>query len=299
MPLSIEIRTRQLQVVQTTVTKNRVHYKNTFSVDLEEGWVDAKGIVNQIAVVFALNQALESRGIKEKKCTLCINNHSVIYRELLIPKVEDKRIPFIVRSEMIASLDLTTDHLVDFIILEEVTDGHKINLRVLAVAIAQKALGSYVDLCMKLGLRPDVIDTATSSVIKLVEKSDLTKAGEPIIVADVEKDVMRLYLFEHKKYILIRNTKLNEIEDGKKADWISDIEDNINKMLQYQFTRESHTGVEKVFFFGNHPLINEIQDSVKDNLSVETSLYPKPDFLSGGEESYLPYLNAIGAALRK
>jgi len=299
MPLSIEIRTKQLEVVQTTVTKNRVHYKNTFSVDLEDGWVDAKGIVNQVAVAFALSQALEIRGIKEKKTTLCINNHSVIYRELLIPKVEDKRIPFIVRSEMIASLDLTTDHIVDFIILEEVTDGHKINLRVLAVAIAQRALGSYVDLCMKLGLRPEAIDTATSSVIKLVEKSDLSRDGEPIIVADVEKDVMRLYLFEHKKYILIRNTKLNEIEEGKKADWISDIEDNINKMLQYQFTRESHTGVKKIFFFGNHPLINDIQESVRENLSVETSLYPKPDFLSGGEESYLPYLNAIGAALRK
>jgi type IV pilus assembly protein PilM len=299
MPLSIEIRTKQLQVVQTTVTKNRIHYKNTFSVDLEEGWVDAKGIVNQVAVVFALSQALESRGIKEKKTTLCINNHSVIYRELLIPKVEDKRIPFIVRSEMIASLDLTTDHIVDFIILEEVTVGHKINLRVLAVAIAQRALSSYVDLCMKIGLRPDAIDTATSSVIKLVEKSDLSRDGEPIIVADVEKDVMRLYLFEHKKYILIRNTKISEIEEGKKADWISDIEDNINKMLQYQFTRESHTGVSKIFFYGNHPLISEIQASVKENLSVETSLYPKPDFLSGGEESYLPYLNAIGAALRK
>ena len=200
---------------------------------------------------------------------------------------------------MIASLDLTTDHIVDFIILEEVADAHKTNLRVLAVAIAQKALSSYVDLCLKLGLRPDAINTATSSVIKLVEKSDLCKDGEPIIVADVEKDVMRLYLFEHKKYILIRNTKLNEIEDDKKTEWISDIEDNINKMLQYQFTRESHTGVEKIFFFGNHPLLNEIQESVKVNLSIETSLYPKPDFLSGGDESYLPYLNAVGAALRK
>lgn len=299
MPLSIEIRTKQIQVVQTTVTKNRVHYKETFSVDLEDGWVDAKGIVNQTAVVFALKQAIDSLGIKEKKCTLCINNHSIIYRELIIPKVEDKRIPFVVRSEMIASLDLTTDHIVDFLILEELVETHKTNLRVLAVAIGQKALGSYVDLCMKLGLRPDAIDTSTSAIIKLVEKSDLSKDGEPIIVADVEKDVMRLYLFENKKYILIRNTKLNVIEEGKKLEWISDIEDNINKMLQYQFTRESHTGVQKIFFFGNHPQLTEIQESVKINLSTETSLYPKPDFLTGGEENYLPYLNAIGAALRK
>ncbi len=299
MPLSIEIRARQLQVVQTTVTKSRVHYKNTFSVDLEEGWVDSKGIVNQAAIVLALNQVLESKGIKESKCTLCINNHSVIYRELMIPKIEDKRIPFVVKSEMIAALDLTTDHIVDFIILEEITVAHKTTLRVLAVAIAQGALGSYVDFCLKLGTKPDAIDTAISSVIKLVEKSDLCKEGEPTIIADVENDVMRLYLFENKKYILIRNTKLSEVDEDKKTEWISDIEDSINKMMQYQFTRESHTGIEKIFFFGSHPLLTEIQETVKANLLIETSLYPKPDFLSRGEESYLPYLNAIGAALRR
>ncbi|MEI7668115.1 MAG: pilus assembly protein PilM, partial [Erysipelotrichaceae bacterium] len=280
MPLSIEIRARQLQVVQTTVTKSRVHYKNTFSVDLEEGWVDSKGIVNQAAIVLALNQVLESKGIKESKCTLCINNHSVIYRELMIPKIEDKRIPFVVKSEMIAALDLTTDHIVDFIILEEITVAHKTTLRVLAVAIAQGALGSYVDFCLKLGTKPDAIDTAISSVIKLVEKSDLCKEGEPTIIADVENDVMRLYLFENKKYILIRNTKLSEVDEDKKTEWISDIEDSINKMMQYQFTRESHTGIEKIFFFGSHPLLTEIQETVKANLLIETSLYPKPDFLS-------------------
>jgi len=299
MPLSIEIRTKQLLVVQTTVAKSRVHYKKTFTVDLEDGWVDSKGIINQSGIVSTLNQVLLSKGIKEKKCILCINNHSVIYRELMIPKIEDKRIPFVVRSEMIAALDLTTDHIVDFVILEEITDAHKTSLRVLAVAIAQPALATYVNLCLKLGFSPEFIETATSSVIKLVDKSDLCKNGNPTIFADVEKDVMRLYLFEHKKYILIRNIKLNEIEEDKKTEWISDIEDNINKMMQYQFTRESHTGIEKIYFFGNHPLLTEIQESVKENLSIETSLYPKPDFLSGGEESYLPYLNAIGAALRK
>lgn len=299
MPLSIEIRSKQLQVVQTVLTKKRVHYKKTCSVDLEEGWIDAKGIVNQAAVVFALKQALDSNGIKETKCTLCINNASVIYRELIIPKVEDKRIPLVVRTEMIASLDLSNDFIVDFLILEELVDAHKTNLRVLAVAISQRALNSYVELCNKLALRPEVIETATTSVIRLVENSELSKHGEAFIVADVENDVMKLYLFENNKYILIRNTRLYDVEADKQAEWISDIEDNINKMLQYQFTRESHTGVESIYFYGNNPLIPEIINAVHINLAIESLLYPKPEFLSGREESYLPYLNPIGAALRK
>jgi type IV pilus assembly protein PilM len=299
MPLSIEIRLKQMLVVQTVVTKNRIHYKKTCVVDLEDGWIDAKGITDPAAVAFALNTALELNDIKETKCTLCINNPSVIYRELTIPKVEDKRIPFMVRSEMIATMDLAHDFVIDFVILDESTEAHKTHIRLLAVAISEKALSTYISLCTKVNLKVQVVDTATTSVIKLVHKSDIYDDENPTLVADIENDIMKLYLFENKKYILIRNTKLNEVDPTRKSEWIGDIEDNINKMLQYQFTRPSRIGIKKIVFFGNHPLINDIKESVSENLSIETQNYPKPDFLSGRDDNFLPYMNAIGAALRK
>lgn len=299
MPLSIEIRLKEIHVVQTDVTKNRIHYKNTLSIELEDGWVDAKGIVDVAAVAFALKKALDDNGIKEKKCTLCINNPSVIYRELTIPKVDDKRVAFVVRSEMIASLNLTHDYIIDFIILEETTEAHKTHVRILAVAMAEKALATYIELCTKINLKIDVVETASSSIIRLVEKSGVCDDNHPTIVADIESDIMKIYLFENNTYILIRNTKLNDVNQNNKAEWIGEVEDNINKMMQFQFTRSSHQGVKRVLLFGNHPLIPEIRNAVEESLSVETLLYPKPDFLSGREESYLPYLNPIGAALRK
>lgn len=299
MPLSIEIRLKQMLVVQTVLTKNRVHAKKYCTVDLEEGWIDAKGITDPAAVAFAFNKALVDNGIKEKKATLCINNPSVIYREITLPKVDDKRIPFMVRSEMIATLDLSHDFIIDFIILDETTEAHKTHIRILAVAMAEKALSSYIDLCTKVGIKVDVVETATSAVIKLVNKSDLFDGELPIIVADIEKDVMKLYLFEDKKYILTRNTRLSEVDDKRRIDWIGDIEDNINKMIQYQFTRPSHVGVKRIAFFGNHDLIPDISNAVSESLDLETMVYPKPDFLSIRDENFLPYLNAIGAALRK
>jgi len=69
--------------------------------------------------------------------------------------------------------------------------------------------------------------------------------------------------------------------------------------MQYQFTRPSHVGIKRIVFFGSNPLIPEISSSVSESLGVEALLFPKPNFLSGRDESYLPYLNAIGAALRK
>ena len=145
----------------------------------------------------------------------------------------------------------------------------------------------------------DVVETATTSVIKLVSKSDILEGNDPTIVADIENDIMKIYLFENKNYILLRNTKLNTVDSKNKIEWIEDVEDDINKMMQFQFTRPSHIGIKRIIIYGDHPLIPEIRDAVAESLSVETLLYPKPDFLSGREESYLPYLNAIGAALRK
>lgn len=299
MPLSIEIRLKKMQIVQTVLTKNRIHYKKTVSLDLEDGWIDAKGITDQAAVSYALNKVLSDNGIKEKKCTLCINNPSVIYRELTIPKVDDKRLAFVIRSEMIASLDLSQDTIIDFVILEETVDAHKTHLRVLAVAMTERALAGYLELCTKVGLKVDIVETATTSVVKLVDKSGIAANNEPIIVADIETDLMRIYLFEEDKYILVRNTRLDAVQPNNQMEWIGDVEDNINKMMQFQFTRPSHLGVKSIYLFGDHPLLSDVRNAVQENLNVETMLYPKPDFLSGREESYLPYLNSIGAVLRK
>lgn len=299
MPLSIEIRSKQMHVIQTVVSKSRVFIKKSFSIALQDGWVDAKGITDIAAVSFALSSALIANGIKEKRVSLCINNPSVIYRELLIPKVEDKRIPFVVQSEMIASLDLNKDHIIDFVILDEIKEAHKVQLRVMGVAIAQKALSSYVETFIKLNLKIDVVDTAITSIIKLAEKSSICEDELPIIIADVEDELLKLYLFENKKYIFIRNTKLVVGENSDQSELITNVEDDINKMLQYQFTRESHIGVRKVIFFGTNPLIGDIAKSVSTSLNVDTLLYPKPEFLNTREESHLPYIYPIAVALRR
>jgi Tfp pilus assembly PilM family ATPase len=200
---------------------------------------------------------------------------------------------------MIASLDLNRDHIIDFVILDENTEAHKTHLRVLGIAIAQKALESYIQLCATSNLRPEVVETATTSIIRLVDKSKIAEDGQPIIVADVENDVLKLFLFENKKYILLRTTKLLHLGAETKEDIVGNVEDDINKMLQFQFTRESRVGVQKIFFFGTNPLLSEIERAVNINLAIDTTMYPKPDFLSGREESYLPFLYPIGAALRK
>lgn len=299
MPLSIEIRLKEIVLVDTKTKKGKFSLINPAIIPLESGWIDAKGINDLGAVAESIRHMLEYSNITTKHCTLCINNNSVIYREMTIPKIEDKRLPMIIRNEMIASLDLSSDHIVDFVVLEEFSETGKLKLRVLGVAILKSALGTYVDLVNKLNLRITAIDTATTAVINLVNRSRVADNGEPVLIADIQADLMKLYLFEKKKYVMVRSFRLPDEQEKEKAVWIGDLEDNINKMLQYQFTRESHMGVGRVYFFGDHPWLMDIKDSVSESLSIDTLAFPMNDLLLTSTPTDLSYLNAIGALLRK
>jgi len=300
MALSIEIRNNSVHVIQAKTMNSRVVCRKAVQFDLPSNIIDAKGITDIDQFSLALGVCLENNGIKEKKCTLCINNLSVIYRELTIPQVDDKKIPFIVRSETISSLNLTNEYIIDYIILEEFVEENKPMLRILAVAIQGIAIESYLEAMYKLKIKPTVIESSTSSAIKLVDLCDFASNGEPIVVADVENGYLKLYLFEEGRYILTRNTKLFDYSLQDKDQVVDIIEDNINKMIQFQFTRSSHKGLSKIILFGSDDLVEEVQKGVTENLQIECALFPLPEFLVNETGiPLLPYMNAIGALLRK
>jgi len=58
-------------------------------------------------------------------------------------------------------------------------------------------------------------------------------------------------------------------------------------------------GVGRVFFFGDHPWLMDIKDSVSESLSIDTLAFPMNDLLLTSTPTDLSYLNAIGALLRK
>ena len=73
--------------------------------------------------------------MREKQAYVCINNSSVIYRELIIPEVDERRIPLIVRSEMISNLNLSPDYIMDYIVLNEFEEDTSKFLRIFSLIV--------------------------------------------------------------------------------------------------------------------------------------------------------------------
>ncbi len=299
MAISIEVRNNRMYAVDAVVNAGKVTIKKAFTMELPEGIVDSKGILDPIQFGRILESGLSEHHLKAKKISACINNPSVIYRELVIPRVDDKKMSFVVRSEMISSLNLTNEYIIDYLILDEFLDQRKPFYRILAVAILDSAMKSFVDTFKHIKIIPTVVETSTSSIIKYVDLAGISNDGDPIIVADIEDNALKLYLFEENKYVLTRNTKISE-EMADRSSLIGVIEDNINKMVQFQYTRPSHQGVKRIYLFGKEGLVEQAMSSIRESLQIDTQIFPQTNFVidETGTPHYIK-LYAVGALLRK
>lgn len=298
MALSIEIRNKEVVLLDAKVTKNRMTIKNMHSFYFDEDYLDQSGISNRENFSLLLNQHLEEQQIKEKSCTICLNNSSIIYRELFIPRVDEKRIPFLVRSEMMSALNLTPDYIMDYITLEEVEKDGDILYRVLAVAVLEQAIASYIETMKLAGLKINVIDSASNAVIKMMDFADITNTSHQMVVVDVEEGLLRLYLFDEGLYVLSRNIRISELTEDNKEEVISEIIENISKMVQFTYTR-NNKGINSMIYVGDDSMLEDVKNSVLETLEIEGEIFSDVLKKLSIEDFENKYVNALGVLLRK
>lgn len=298
MGLSIEIRNNEVVFVEAKISKSKAMIRKSGSFQFSETYIDQFGVTDPENFALVLSQNLAEASISERNCNLCLNNTSIIYREIFVPKVDEKRFPFLVRSEMMSALHLTPDYIMDYIALDEVERNGNYMYRVLGVAVTEGAIKSYINAFKKAKLKINIIDSATNAVIKMMSYSDLIATSHQFIVAEIHDGNLRLYLFDDGDYILTRNSRLRAKSSEDKEVFLNEVTDSISKMLQFSFTRNTK-GISKIVYFGDDKILDEIRDSVYDSLSLEGERFSHavsnlewPNFKDN-------YTNAVGVLLRK
>jgi Tfp pilus assembly PilM family ATPase len=298
MALSIEIRNGFVYLVEARTTRTSVTIQKTHYYSFPEEWVTETGINNPEGFSSLLLQHMKEQNIRDKKAFVCINNGSVIYRELNLPRVEDRKIPLLVRTEMMSALNLTPDYIMDYVYLNEVESEGAMYYRVLGVAMLKTAIESIVDVAKRCKLQLQVIDSATNSILKLVQDNKLIQESDQLIIADVGNGHLKLYLYENGQYALSRNNKLISYKENSNDEMIGSIVDNINKMVQFSYTRKLGTDSKRVVLCGIDELLEDLQKQVSENLLIECEILKKPYFVNGSKFENR-YVNAIGTLLRK
>ena len=299
MALSIEIGRNCAYLVEASVSKSKIVIKKTHYFEFPEEWITDKGIINIDEFSELLNTNLRDNGFKNKKTDICINNSSIIYRELIVPQIDEKRLPLLIRSEMISVLNLTPNYIMDYMILEEINDNDKSMIRVLAVAILDIALESYINCAKACKLKVEVIDSATNAILKLVDGLTIFSDNQQLILADVTSNHLRLYLFENGKYALSRNNRLMNYTDKSEKEFIEAVIENINKMIQFSYTRDNGSNAKKVVLSGIDELLITIQKRISEELAIPCEIITLPKYIESNVKYENRYINAIGSLIRK
>src|SRR5690606_8670903 len=133
---------------------------------------------------------------------------------------------------------------------EIVDEDNRESYRLLAVAILDSALESYLNLMKALKIKPVVVDSATNSIIKVVSTIPDMERMDQVIITEIGNGHLRLYLFDRGNYVLSRNIRMVSYDELTKDEYLSTIGDNISKMIQYSFTRGIKNGIDKIFLIG-------------------------------------------------
>jgi len=298
MALSIELRNDEIILVEAKLNKSKIVLKNRHVFSFDEELTNPSGVVDSKAFAFMLSQQLKEAKIKDKKCVLCLNDASIIYRELLIPVVDEKRIPFLVKTEMMSALNLTPDYIIDFVPIEDTQkDGIKMH-RILAVAVLEQAIGSYISTLKKANLKIQAIDSATNSIIKMIDFTKVARDTQQTIVADVQNGNLRLYLFDNGVYVFTRNTRISKLTEENRQQVITEMTDSISKMSQYTYTRKN-LGIGSIFYVGTDELLDDLKKNVSNTLEIHgdvlSDIVPRAQIRTFKNKD----INALGALLRR
>ena len=298
MALSIEIRHGYVYLVEARTGKMSVGIQKTHYFEYPDDWVTESGIVNLEGFASLLLQHLKEQNMRDKKAYFCINNNAVIYRELNIPKVDEKKVHLLVKTEMMSALNLTPDYIMDYIYLNDVEVEGNVQSRVLGVAMQVKAIESLLEVAKLCKLDVQGIDSATNSIIKMMDENPMLENTNQLIVADIGNGHLRLYLFENGIYALSRNNKIISYKEVTPEEVTNSIVDNINKMIQFSYTRKNGSDSKKIIITGIDEELEDVQRFVSENLLVDCEILGKPHYVTG-QKFENRYTNAVGALLRK
>ncbi|MEG0823102.1 MAG: hypothetical protein RSG07_01205, partial [Erysipelotrichaceae bacterium] len=154
MNLVILLEGRYIRFIQGSYKNGKIKISGSSIIDLFDSGLLNSDYFDVAKLLPIVRQHINENKYEKCKVKLVLNNKQVIYRELSVPSSNTQdETRTLVKNEMIMSLNLTDDYLVNYILLEETeVDGDKMQ-RVLATAVLGSALSDYVDLMKKLKMK--------------------------------------------------------------------------------------------------------------------------------------------------
>ena len=231
--LAIEIRNNRVALTEGSTTRGRVTVKKASSFEFDSEWSSVKGAlaINEMADRLVLE--LQENGFGSKRdVAVCFNQSYTVYRELKVPAVETKKLAIVVRSEMISSLNLEPDCIVDYVIIDSEEDETGSYYHVLAAALQKDFFESYLEVFKRAKLKVKTVDFGANALMKVIEMSHYLQMNQLTLVLNISRNHLRLFIFDGLNYSFTRSIQISD-----EADTTTEVVGNLNRMIQYVYAR--------------------------------------------------------------
>lgn len=294
--LAIEFTEDRILLVEGKAKNKKITVKKTHSFSFDESWTNQQGVIQVDVLADKLDSELKKYGFKGRSdVVICFNHFNSIFRDLRVPYVEGKRLDVLVRTEMMNTLNLSNDFLIDYVILDEIENEEGHFLELLVVAIHQEFLESYLKVCKKANLRVRVGDFGVNTLIKMMEASSHLHVNQLSIVLKISRTNLKMHLFDSFDYTFTRSVSFNQEEE-----LLPQIMENLNKMIQFMYTKVSVKEYTQIVLMGEEELVEQVRMAVETDLNLPCVIFDMPHLVSNQSgESLQPYVNAIGTMMRR
>lgn len=305
--LSIELGTNTIKLVEGKFQKGKLHIYKAFQAPTPEGAVSDGKILNKQLVVDTLRFLINQNNIKAKDVIFTTNSSSIINRDIIIPKVKLDEMETVIRYEMQQYLPINLDeYILQFIILDEITDDKNEKLKVSVTTFPQKIAIEYYNIINELELNPYALDVEYNSINKLADYcgflDEKKEENEAVAFIDMGASYINVTIFKNGKLdftrmikiggddidyalskklnvsiksaetIKIRDVELLESENINTnapliKELINQILDEIDRILRF-YNNKSNIKINNIYIYGGIANIKELNKYIEDRFDI-------------------------------
>lgn len=287
MALIIEIQDSKIQVIE-----GRSRREGRFIVDahFDINFQDSEGNESK-TFIKDFKEKFKENKIRDTKAHIVFNNRFTLAKEFTLPRLDKRKMALIVKNEMQLSLNLDDSYVYDYLTLSTETQDGRQYERLLAFAIRTQHIQETEKWLKQIGISIRTIQTSTSTVINMLDFTDVVQDNLPVIVTDMQNLYTRFYLYYKQEIFMIRTVHpdIREMESSGQR-FI-----NLSKLLVNAIYNEHELVVDKIILLGNYDLILDVEENYANLIDIPVELATLTDaFINPSEDKYITF-SSIGA----
>lgn len=176
--VAFEIGSRHIKIVEGKYSKDKLSIYKMGQVETPMASIEDGAIIDERALVSALQVAINQLGIKSKDAVVTSNSSSIIDREIIIPAVDESEMESVIKYEIQQYLPINLDeYIVEYVVIDKLVDSEGPKLKVNVISYPKDIVNGYYKLIKSLGLNPYVLDVTYNSLKKIVNHTGMIKNG--------------------------------------------------------------------------------------------------------------------------